>query len=413
VNLLLTLYGAGSFLALAWMAYRLTRAPRDVPLWAVTGLIACWAAAYPFGLAADRNEVFLGLAPMTSRLVQHILVLAAVNCMVYFYLFSSLEPARARRRAGWYALALMGAVTVLIAAVAATPAGTRTRDHTVTGVATFFVTADVYLGVGFALGWVWTRRYARMAEPRLARGLRITSLGMAAIVVANALFVPAVLMRWAGGESAPESLDTAGAAETTLGWFGAMFFLLPGIVLILVGVTYPAAVMRLTALRVWWRHLRAYRGLGPLWTALNRQFPEDALHRVPVRPWRDALSLRGVHRRYYRRAIECRDGLVRVSPYLAALGGEGKDGGARGRDGGGGDGGDGGKGARTEAAASLEELALRLREALRAHAAGRPVATSAVPVVVPAEGDLDADVEQLVALSRALRAVEHAGRGAV
>ncbi|WP_199185785.1 MAB_1171c family putative transporter [Streptomyces carminius] len=398
MNLLLTLYGAGSCAALAWMAHRLARAPRDVPLWAVTGLIACWAAAYPFGLAADRNEVFLGLAPMTSRLVQHILVLAAVNCMVCFYLFSALEPARARRRAAWYGLALLAAVAVLAVSAAATPDGVRTRDHTVTSVAVFFVTADVFLGAGFALGWRWTRRHARGAEPRLARGLRITSFGMAAIVVANVLFVPAVLMRWAGGDRAHESLDTAGAAETTLGWFGAVFFLLPGIVLLLAGVTYPAAVMRLTALRVWWRHLRAYRALEPLWTALHRRFPEDALHRVPVSPWRDALSLRGVHRRYYRRAIECRDGLVRVSPYLAD---PGRDGGT---------GGGAGDGSGTpESADGPEELARRLRRALRAHAEGRPVATSAVPLVIPDRGDLDADVRQLVALSRALRSTA-AGR---
>ncbi|MTE21680.1 hypothetical protein F0L17_21715 [Streptomyces sp. TRM43335] len=381
MSLLLTLYGAGSLLVSAWMVHRLARAPRDVPLWSVTGLIVCWAAAYPFGLAADRDEVFLGLAPMTSRLVQHVLVLSAVNCMVYFYLFSTLEPDRARRRASWYGLALLAGVAALTAATAATPDGVRTRDHTVTSVAAFHVTADLYLAAGFALGWLWTRRYARVAEPRLARGLRITSFGMAAIVVADALFVPAVLLRWAGGDRVDASLDTAGAAETTLGWFGAVFFLLPGIVLILVGVTYPAAVMRLTALRVWWRHLRAYRLLAPLWTALHRNFPEDALHRVPARPWRDALRPRGVHRRYYRRVIECRDGLVRVSPYLAALDEEG-----------------GGP-----ADVSPGELAPRLREALRAHAEGRPATGSAVPVVVPDEGDLDADVRQLVALSRALR----------
>lgn len=405
MSLLLTLYGVGSLLVLAWLVHRLARAPRDVPLWSVTGLVACWAAAYPFGLAADRDEVFLDLAPMTSRLVQHVLVLAAVNCMVYFYLFSTLEPHRARRRASWYGLALLAGVAALTAATAATPDGVRTRDHTVTSVAAFYVTADLYLAAGFALGWLWTRRYARIAEPRLARGLRITSVGMAAIVVANALFVPAVSMRWAGGDRVDASLDTAGAAETTLGWFGAVFFLLPGIVLILVGVTYPAAVMRLAALRVWWRHLRAYRRLGPLWTVLHRHFPEDALHRVPARPWRDALSLRGVHRRYYRRAIECRDGLVRVSPYLAALDGEhggGRDG-ARsgGTTGAGGD----GAGAGGLADASSEELARRLLEALRAHAEGRPVAGSAVPVIVPDEGDLDADVRQLVSLSRALRSV--------
>ncbi|WP_344325946.1 MAB_1171c family putative transporter [Streptomyces macrosporus] len=384
MSLLLLLYGAGSSLVLAWAAHRLARAPRDVPTWAVTGLVACWAAAYPFGLAADRNEVFLGLAPMTSRLLQHLLALSAVNCMVYFYFFSALEPARARRRAAWYGLALLAAVTVLTAAVAATPDGVRTRDHTVTGVAVFFVTADLYLAAGFALGWVWTRRLARDAAPRSARGLRITSVGMAAVVAANALFVPAVLMRWAGGERAPDSLDTAGAAETTLGWFGAVFLLLPGIALILVGITYPAAATRLTALRVWWRHLRAYRGLEPLWTALHRHLPEDASHRPPARSRRDALSPRGVHRRYHRRVVECRDGLARVGLRLAA---PDTDGGGTGE----------------PAGAAPEEPARRLREALRAHAEGRPVSASAVLVAVPDEGGPDAEVRRMVALSRALR----------
>jgi hypothetical protein len=40
----------------------------------------------------------------------------------------------------------------------------------------------------------------------------------------------------------------------------------------------------------------------------------------PVGRWRDLSRLRGVHRRYYRRVIECQDGLVQVSPYLANLG---------------------------------------------------------------------------------------------
>lgn len=64
---------------------------------------------------------------------------------------------------------------------------------------------------------------------------------------------------------------------------------------------------------------RMYRRLTPLWTALHEASPEDSLHRTPAGGWRDALRVRGTHRRYYQLAIECRDGLVRLSPYLAEM----------------------------------------------------------------------------------------------
>ena len=49
--------------------------------------------------------------------------------------------------------------------------------------------------------------------------------------------------------------------------------------------------------------IAGYRQLRPLWMMLNERFPQDALNRVPVSPLRDALSLRSVHRRYYRRSF--------------------------------------------------------------------------------------------------------------
>jgi hypothetical protein len=183
--------------------------------------------------------------------------------------------------------------------------------------------------------------------------------------------VPAIIIRWAGGEAAPAELATGGTAETTLGFYAAMFLLLPGIVLCLAGISYPAAVVRLGALRIWWRHLRAYHRLAPLWTELNSRFPEDRLSRVPVTRWKDVLSLRGVHRRYYRRVIECRDGLVRISPYIDQQ--------------------------------DNDDLAVKLRRALRAHASGEGVPQDAVPLALPEQDGLDADVEQLMTLSAALR----------
>ncbi|WP_132122867.1 MAB_1171c family putative transporter [Actinocrispum wychmicini] len=353
---LLVAYGIGSLLVLLWMAARLRQTPDNLPLWAMTGLVGCWALAFPLGLAADHNTVILGIPPAVSRLVQYGVLLLGVNCLISFFLFSALPAKQAWRRTWLFLVPLAVAVTILTVTTTLIPDGVRTKEYTVTSVAAFWITADVYMAFGFAATGIWALRFARTAHRRLALGLRIASVGLAGIVIADCFFVPAIVIRWNGGDAAP-SLD--GSAETTLGFYGAVLFLLPGIVLCLIGVTFPAAMTQLAAFRVWRHHLRSYQRLGPLWTHLNARFPEDALHRVP--------GVGGVHRRYYRRVIECRDGLVRISPYL-----------------------DGD-----------EELAVALKTALRTD--HEQASQQAVPVAIPERDGLDADVEQLISLSEALR----------
>jgi len=143
--------------------------------------------------------------------------------------------------------------------------------------------------------------------------------------------------------------------------------------LVLIGFVLPGARVRWVAGRVWWRHLRDYHRLRPLWTMLHEAFPEDALSRAPASAWRDTLSLRAVNRRFYRRVIECRDGLVRASGRLPA-------------------------GAPTDPAA----IADWLRAALRTTPSEDDI-VAAHPIAVPADGGLEADVRELVALSRELR----------
>lgn len=86
------------------------------------------------------------------------------------------------------------------------------------------------------------------------------------------------------------------------------------------------------------------------------------------------LRPRGVHWRYYRRVIECRDGLVRISPRLPQ---------------------DDPVGA---------ELAGHLLAALASVSAGPPAEGQAVPVAIPKTSHLDADADELIRLSRALPA---------
>jgi hypothetical protein len=370
-------HGIASFGALAWMLWLVARSPGDVRRWAVTGLVAGWSIAYPFGIAASAGVEFLGVDAMNARYIQHSLLLVAAYSLVCFFQFSALEPGLARGRAIRDGVVLGVALVILTVANVMIPADLRIPAATVTStpgagpvgvdsIALFYVAANSYLLYAFAAACGWTRRYARGAEPRLRRGLRIASIGLLAISLAGATFVASNISRWAGTPAPPPVVLTS------------IFLLLLGIVAFVVGMAYPTVRTRLAALRVWRRHRRAYRRLRPLWTVLNEQFPEDALSRVPASRWRDALTLRSVHRRYYRRVIECRDGLVRISPYLANLSADPAE------------------------LADPQRLARQLSGALRAHAAGESVPTQAIPIAMPTDDSLESDVDQLVELSLAV-----------
>ncbi|MGV4985741.1 DUF6545 domain-containing protein [Streptomyces sp. NRAIS4] len=117
----------------------------------------------------------------------------------------------------------------------------------------------------------------------------------------------------------------------------------------------------------------------PLWQVLNEAYPEHALYRMPTTPWRDHLLPLGVHRRYYRRVIECRDGLVRVSPHLAPLAGPVED--------------------QPGWADNLADQLCAALDGERSQAAP----AQAVPVAMPATHSLEGDVRQLAQLSDAVR----------
>src|SRR5205823_8782062 len=116
-----TAQGIASYVALAWMLYQLLRRPHDVRLRAVTGLVGCWAVAYPFGMAADKGATFVGIEPMTCRLVEHALLLVAAYSLMCFYLFSALEARAARVRALRQTVPLAVAVLILVTATATIP----------------------------------------------------------------------------------------------------------------------------------------------------------------------------------------------------------------------------------------------------------------------------------------------------
>jgi hypothetical protein len=368
---LFVLQAVATCVVLAVLVYLVVRAPRNLPLRAVTVTVASFTLTVVFGSAATQGVTFLGLAPIASRLVQHLGMLAGGYGLIAFYVFSALERDRARRQALRQAVPLAVAGVLLIAATVLMPAEIRHAAATLAfarpgggppepTVAVLYLTPNAYMGYAFANALWWTRRYARGAEPRLRHGLVLASIGLAMLTFGETVFVAATVAQWSG-VIVPRELYGLG-----------LLAILPGSAVFMVGFVYPAVAMRLAALRIWLRHRQAYHRLGPLWTALHQEFPEDALGPVRSGRWREALSLRGVHRRYYRRVIECRDGLVRISPYLTANG-------------------DG------------SSLADRLRDGLRAHASGGTAPTRAMPLAIPDTDGLDADVRELVTLSEALR----------
>ncbi|MEU1330620.1 MAB_1171c family putative transporter [Streptomyces sp. NPDC005865] len=146
-----------------------------------------------------------------------------------------------------------------------------------------------------------------------------------------------------------------------------------------VGLSYSGIATRLATWRIWRRHRRAYRQLRPLWSMPHAAFPESTLYAgTPAAPWREALHVRRMHRRHYRRVIECRDGLVRLSPHLTAVG--------------------------LREGAPPETVATLLPRALAAQAAGEPATSRAVGIILPAKDTLNADAQQLTTVSRSLSA---------
>lgn len=361
--------------ALSWKAYQLSRAPHDGPLRAVTLCLACAAVAFPFGVPAGARAFDGLVGDGGAKLVQNIMLLCCVYWLMCFYLYSASDPRRGHARARREAVPLGVATAVITLATVLTPQDKRehvyaTADMQVTGVALFYLVGGLYLGYALSMALWWTRRYARISRGPLATGLRLTALSMAAMVLADAAREVFTVIRWSGATVPPALISGAGLVLSL------------AIPLFVIGVSYPGIATRLSSLRLWWYHRRVYHRLHPLWTALHQAFPEDELSRVPASRWGDALRVRGVHRRYYRRVIECRDGLVRISPYLtrpAAPDGPVQETWAR-------------------------DLAAQLRNALRAHAAGGEAPSQAAPVALPQEETLDADARQLVALSDAFQA---------
>ncbi|MFB7935975.1 MAB_1171c family putative transporter [Streptomyces sp. NPDC056049] len=358
--------------ALGWKVYQLKRSPHDAPLRSVTLCLLCATLSYPVAMPGGASGVDTVAGHGAAKLIQNVLLLLTVYFLMCFYLFSAADEEAGRRRARKEAVAV-GLVVIAISAAALTVphevfAGSfSTADMTVPQIAFFYAGAGLYLMYALGMAYRWTTQYARMSRRPHSTGLWMTAVGLGAMAVACAIRAVIVAVRWGGDEVAHPVMAAVA------------FLLVASILLFAAGITYSGARARLSSLRLWLRHRRDHRRLAPLWELLTEVYPDTVLR--PASPAAlDRWRARGVHRRYHRRIVECRDGLVDISPYLLD---------------------DGDDSAMLDL--DTDEFAARLRRAAGRIEEGVPAPRRAVPLAMALGSDRESDVKQLIEVSDALR----------
>jgi len=372
-SLAIALFLTGLAAAVAWKVYQLCRAPRDASLRSLTLCLVCIACSYLFAMPSGEPGFDHIASHNMAKLTQNLLLLATSYFLMCFYLHSVADGPVSRRRARREAAVMVAIMVVITVAAKAAPGeaiavGFRAADMTNPPVAVFYLGAGLYMVYTLAAASGWTRRYARLSRRPHATGLWLAAGGLTGMAFACAIRAIFIIIRAFEG-SVPDAVTSS-----------VSLVLMFSILAFIVGVTYSSARSRLDAFLVWRRHRRVLSQLQPLWELLSEAFPEYVME--PSSPsWRDRWSARGVHRRYTRRWAECRDCLVRLSPYLLDHAPDGA----------------------TLDGTPPDVLAARLREAAGAARRGLAVQTRAMPVAAPHHEHRDDDVQELVALSNALR----------
>lgn len=307
-------YPLVALLALIALAYKippLIRDPRSATRRALVAMLAClvWAPAANTPFVYVRIDELIGV-PNIARLIAHYGIIGfAVSVQLLLLHWTVTDPPRSRT---WFRLiAVAAAVAAMAVFFTLAPLDTTlTREFTtVYGDAPWMPEYMlVYLGY-FVIALVdilrlsW--RFARLTRQRfLSLGLRLVGYGAVfglAYCVEKAFYVAT---RNAGWEPIPPAVQEQMSPLLTG----------PGCVLILIGFTIPSWGPRVAAAGTWWRRLRTYHRLYPMWELLSRATPEIALD--PGQIHRGAV--RDIEYRLVRLVVEIRDGWLALRPWFDA-----------------------------------------------------------------------------------------------
>ncbi|MER5396098.1 MAB_1171c family putative transporter [Streptomyces sp. NPDC002599] len=363
------------------------RAPDDLPLKAITRCTVCIALA----LVLFHPNVYAWLLTATrgvNVLVTCVVCMTAAFWLLRFFHLSAAGPEEDRSQMA-SVLCLLLFASAATAVWAASPGALRASPpewlNRNDGSAAFVLVVSGYIGGVAAMAMRWSLVYSVVTSRRnLRMALRILSVALVAELCACIFKVLSLAAQFA---------FTVDSDVLNGIWYVTTLF---GVWTLVAGVTHPVTVEVVGRIASMFARRAMFRELGPLWRALHDAFPELALPQVSewwwtrgsyVWPWRA--------RAYYRRVIEIRDGLVRLTPYCAlgverAARAAGEAKGLAGRD----------LDLHAGAAVVAAALARRARDA--------PVDERCA---VPDGGghDLDSDARWLVGLSKALTTIEASG----
>ncbi|MCM6775547.1 hypothetical protein NDR87_15275 [Nocardia sp. CDC159] len=311
--------------------------------------------------------------PGVGRVLMNVTVMIGLYALMQvFVLAAPRAPRRLSRRLHTWVLVL--SCVALVACMIATPREYRAHSLTTPHIAEppillFYLVGNAYFVYAYVYCGFLARRYAARAPRYQMFGLTLVSVGLFGLALTSFNRGVWVIVRVAHGDMH--------------GRFNAVNFSIANVctALIVIGLCYPATMQAISALRSWFLHRRQYRELATLWSLMSAAFPELMLGRGPASSPLDRLFRPSIHARFYRRLIECRDGLVRLSPYIEERPGT------------------------DLTRMSNAELAVHIRQAL----ARKPpvedleVAYSAKRLAVPDGDDLHAEARVLMELSRALK----------
>lgn len=354
-------------IALSWSLYRAARDPRNSRIWVVIGAIIVGLGEYSTQLPDVKDWLNGALGPGGARVFLLLTLFTGSFLVLCFFLIATgASRFRIQLNVGLWLIAAGVIVTLWSRDAFSRSAGAKLDGIPVLAGLDMALYQNYVLWASLLVAW----RYSKMSRPPLSTGLTL---------VAGALLVR-VLSGFVGGD-VPKLLalfdaSLPGWLRTVTGWGGVV-----GRIGFLIAVVYPGVVSRALMARRAWLQLRSYRELEPLWAALSTSFPATTLRPPSRNGLGDWLAWRSIRRRYYRRVIECRDGLVQISPHLA----------------------------NAAILDTPEQQAAQIRAALTANARDSEPTGGGVLLAAPSKPGFDADAEELVKLSRAFAALSSKG----
>lgn len=355
-----------STIAAIWKISQLVRAPHDKGLRVVTACTVLVFVALTAQLTVATADVSEQVLSQFPKLIQNVILIFFFALLIVL-LQSIVSPSMMGSRGSIeVALALLAAGGLVVTFAVTQPAlrGASYVDaNNNPGVLAFYLVGNLYMSYATArIAYLaWTTAGHTQSRARLS--LRVAAAGL--VVACLGTHVPRVVST-SGRLGFDQQLLPGTETWTTP-------LLATGITVFFLGIGYPGARTGLTKARLWGEVHRHYRQLRPLWVTVCEKFPEIALF-PPVHPLREMFRVRHMRLHYYRRVIECRDGLVCLSPYIAEP---------------------------INATTCPVRQAELMRDAIARSSQGVQVSATSV-IAAPVAAGMDADTQELLALSATL-----------